>query len=393
MTIMRFNERGVSWLHRVGPFAAIGTTPAALMLGGGLAEQVPGPSLHASILIGALLVLILTTLNGIRGQQSRKVFYEVAVEALGPRASRLGSLLMAALMTGWYAFAVGVGGTALANMLSIPPLLGVLIYSGTAAALARMGLRRWNWVALASILATVAFLLWSSWVLGPSPEARDIIGAPLPGSSVLGASMLLGFAAAFALRAPDFTRDMRSRGDVLKASLLGLSLPLSIFALFGSMLYAAYGTWDLPLLLGLAGFPSLANLFLVVGFLASSLANLFSAQLSARHLTGLGDVPSFLTVLSMGTFVAALGFYHVMVLWLVLLGISVPPLIVTLVVGRTARQVAISAGLVAWGLGTLAGLIGWLLGFDLYLFPGLLVPLAVLIPWRERTRRSLQRNA
>ncbi|MFQ5838682.1 MAG: hypothetical protein ACE5HJ_07855 [Thermoplasmata archaeon] len=377
--------RRVGWLHRIGAFAAIGTTPAALMLGGGLAEHVPSSSLLPSILLGTLLVLTLTVLHGVSGQRRGMVFYQIATEVLGLRASRLAALLMSVLMIGWYAFAIGVGGTALSQLLGAPDFLGILIYSTGIASLSRMGLGRWNWVAVSSIVATTAFLLWSVWMLGPPPEVVDSPSVGAFGGVLAGSAMVLGFAAAFALRSPDFTSDLKSGGHVIKASLFGLSIPLAIFSFVGALLYLGFGTWDLPLLLKSSGLPVLANLFLVVGFAASSLANLFSANLSSAHLTGLKPQTCFVGVLLVGTAVAAMGFYQVMVLWLVFLGVLVPPLILTLVLDRrTVEGHHVYRSLLAWGLGTLAGFLGWWLHSDFYLLMGLLVPPLILLP-RKRS--------
>lgn len=368
----------VGWVYRVGPFAAIGTTPAAVMLGGGVVERLSDAFLP-SIILGSLFVLLLTLLHGIRGQRSGKSFPELASEVLGPQVSRLASFVVTVLMVGWYAFAIGVAGSALSQLLRMPSYVGVLLYTVAVALLSRAGIGRWNWVAVASIVTTITFIIWSAWVLSPSAEIRSPSEVSSFPGVLMGSSLVLGYASAFALRSPDFTRDMRSRGDVLRASLIGLTIPLTAFSLFGAFLYLEFGTWDLPLLLVLAGVPLLANLFLVLGFAASSLANLFSAELAASHLTGLRKETSFVVVLVAGAVVAALGFHQLMVLWLTFLGILVPPLVITLILGQSInRGTPPVASVLAWGSGTALGLAGWFLGSELYLVLGLGPPVVIL---------------
>ncbi len=371
---------GVGWLRRIGPFAAIGTTPAVLMLGGGVVERTSA-SFLPSIIVGAILVLILTALHGIRGQKRGWVFYQMAVGVLGSRASRLASLLLAVLMLGWYAFAVGVGGTALSQILRVPGVAGIMLYSLMVAIIDRLGIRRWNWVVVFSIAATVAFLIWSAWLLRPPANlVHPFVGDSIPGTLV-GASMVLGFAAAFALRSPDFTCDLSTGKDVLKSTLLGLCFPLGALSLFGALLYVGFGTWDLPLLLIASGTPLLGSLFLVVGFAASSVANLFSAELATAHLTSLEKRHSFVAVLVVGTGLAGLGFYQIMVTWLIILGILVPPLVLTLALGATHPGDAIWRPWLAWTVGSAAGFSAWILGIDYYLLLGLIPPLLIL--WRR----------
>ncbi len=381
-------ERRVGWIHRVGPFAAIGTTPAALMLGGGIAQLLHDAFLP-SILLGALLVLTLTYLHGVKGQARGKAFTEIATEVLGPRLSLLASLLVAVLMIGWFAFAIGVGGTALSQLTGTPSVVGVVIYSLLVALLSRAGIGRWNWVAIASIATTAAFVVWSAAVLRPPVGPISLDGSlSIPGV-VVGSSLVLGYASAFALRSPDFTRDLGSKRDVLKASLVGLAIPLTAFTFYGAAVYLAFLTWDLPQLLILAGVPLLANLFLVVGFASSSLTNLFSAELASSHLTGLSKDASYLLVLVIGGTVAALGFYQLMVLWLAFLAIFVPPLVLTLVLGTGERHRGfLHIPALAWASGTVLGLLGWLLGSQLYLVMGLIPPVLVLGTRRSRSGRG-----
>ncbi len=289
-------------------------------------------------------------------------------------------------MVGWFAFAIGVGGTALSQLLRVPSYVGVVAYTAIIALLSRAGIERWNWVAVASIATTIAFVMWSGWTLSPSVELKTSMDiGSLPGILV-GSTLVLGYASAFALRSPDFTRDLRSRADVLKASLIGLAIPLAAFSLFGALLYLDFGTWDLPHLLTMAGTPLLANLFLVVGFAASSLANLFSAELASSHLTGQSREAGFVAAVIAGGVVAALGFYQLMVLWLTLLGILVPPLVITLILGRDVGPNRPTGPILAWATGTALGLTSWYLGFEFYLILGLVPP--TLIFWLTRQRSA-----
>ncbi|MFQ5962633.1 MAG: hypothetical protein ACE5MG_14685, partial [Candidatus Methylomirabilales bacterium] len=198
--------------------------------------------------------------------------------------------------------------------------------------------------------------------------------------------VVLGYAVAFALRSPDFTRDLRRERDVLLATGLGLGVPILAFATVGAYLYLGFGTWDLPLLLASAGYPVFAGLFLVLGFVAGAIANLYSAQLSAAHLTGRDVRVGFLASLVVGTALAVAGFYQAMILWLVVLGIVVPPLIVTLVLGSEFPRGTAWPAPAAWALGTGAGLGAWLLGSDYYLLLGLLPPILILGIPRLRIR-------
>ena len=59
------------WLRRVGPWVGIGTSPAALMMGGGVAEKVQGAAMLAAIAVGVLLLAGLAAAQGLLGQRER----------------------------------------------------------------------------------------------------------------------------------------------------------------------------------------------------------------------------------------------------------------------------------------------------------------------------------
>lgn len=69
---------------------------------------------------------------------------------------------------------------------------------------------------------------------------------------------MVGYGAAFSLRTPDFTHDLRRTRQVVWCALAGLVVPLGVFAIAGAALQAATGTWDLADVMRRLGSPDVA---------------------------------------------------------------------------------------------------------------------------------------
>src|SRR5437764_9537565 len=72
-----------SWLRRIGPWVGIGTSPAVLMMGGGVAQGIEGPLLMAAIGVGVVALGILAAAQGLIGQRTGRPLLALSAEALG----------------------------------------------------------------------------------------------------------------------------------------------------------------------------------------------------------------------------------------------------------------------------------------------------------------------
>lgn len=386
--------RSDGWLRRLGPWAGIGTSPAALMLGGGIAEGVEGGALLAAVLLGAVLLGALAAVQGILGQRSGRTLLRLTAGALGRAGSRAtASLAMLAMMLGWFALNVSAAGEALAHLVSVPDRAGMALFAALMLAVSWRGIDVLSWSALAAGVATA---LLAAYGVAEVLAQRDLSltgsgGAAEPAGILQGIALVVGYGAAFSLRTPDFTRDLARPRQVVWCSLVGMVLPVAVFALVGAMLLVSTGTWNLAEVLQALGSPTAAYLFVAVGFTGSVLTNLYSGSLSlADALPRVPHHAALAAVAVAGTALAALRFSQWMVPYLSVMALSAPALVGVCVVdaalGGSPRPGWHAPGLLAWAAGCGIGVGLYAAGSSLALPVSLAVgPLvyAILTPVRR----------
>jgi cytosine permease len=380
------------WLRRLGPWVGIGTSPAALMTGGGMAEGLRGGELVAAIVVGVALLTVLAVVQGMLGQRTGAPLAALTAGPLGREGSRLtASVVMLAMMLGWFGVNAGVAGVALARLAGIPDVAGVILLTIAMLGIVALGLSVLSWSALVAGIATATLAAYGLHLaladhdatLSGGHTATDPIGF-LPA-----VTLVIGYGAAFSLRTPDFTHDLARPRHVVWCALTGLAAPVLAFALAGAVLQAATGEWDLADVLRGLGSSNVAYLFVAVGFTGSILTNLWSGALSlqdaAPRVTHRG---ALLTVAAVGAVLAAAGFDDLMLSWLTVMALAAPGLVAVCVIHAARRERVEdgwrAAGLAAWGGGFACGLGLYLAGSPLALPAATLVP--ALVYWLSRRR-------
>lgn len=352
-----------SWLERTGPWAGIGTSPAAMMVGGGVAERLTGPGLVAAGAAGVAGLTALAVAQGAIGRRARMETMGVVSGPLGRLgARRVASPALLLMMIGWFGLNAGVAGLATARLLGIGEPLGVILFSLVMLAIVRLGLSTLSWTALAAGVATIVLAAYGlALALGDETSAAppDAAGGGL--AVVGGVTLVIGFGAAFALRTPDFTHDLARPRHVVWCALTGLSAPLAAFFAAGVALQRTTGEWNLADVLLELDSATVAYLFLMIGFSGSVLTNLYSGALALRQTVGgVGPDRALLVVALAGGALAVAGLADHMLRYLAVMALAASGLIVLSVLHR-ARGLAIRdgwrlPGLAAWTLGFLLGL-------------------------------------
>jgi cytosine permease len=350
-----------AWYRSAGAYVGIGSAPAAFVLGVGLADRHGGaPSLWA-LLIGTSIIAVLLYAQGLLGMQpplgGAASFSEIARGYLG-RASLAGmNLLLLVAMIGWFGFNVALGGTALATLVGVSPALGALVLGGVATAVAMGGMRRWNWFALAATAGTLVLLILVRTRLG-SEEPPLTLDADRPTVLLHDAAAFIGYAAVFALRAPDFTSPLRRRRSLV-ACVASLIVPLVFATLVGVAVHLGTGTRDIVELLAGGGSLALGNLLIALGVVAPILASTHSGRFAAQGIKRMCPPLATVAVAVPGLALALLRFDLYLHPWLAVQAAILPPLVVPMAAegtrrrrGRAPRPVP----LWTWVPGALAGL-------------------------------------
>ena len=378
------------WLRRVGPWVGIGTSPAALMVGGGAAEGIEGGRLLLAGALGVALLTALAVAQGILGQRRRQRLLTLAASSLGrDGARRIASPVLALMMIGWFGFNTSVGGDGLAKLIGVPDRVGMALFAAAMLAVAWHGLNALSWFALAAGLATIALATdgartalegHSGPLLGDGVAAKPLGFLPV-------IALMVGYGAAFALRTPDFTADLHRPRHVVWCALTGLAIPLAGFAAVGAILELNTGTWNLVEVLERLDSPTVAYAFVAVGFTGSVLTNLHSGAISLEDaVPGVSHRAGLVAVAVVGTAVAAFHFAEWMIPYLTAMALSAPCLIGVLWLDElrhtrsTARYRSIA--IAAWAGGVATGIALHLAESPLALPAGLAAAIVIAaIPW------------
>jgi cytosine permease len=370
------------WLRRLGPWVGIGTSPAAMMTGGGVGEGLRGAELVAALVVGVGLLAALAAGQGVLGQRTGRTLAALTAGPLGRAGSRrTASVVMLAMMVGWFGVNVGVAGVALARLIGLPDAAGVVLFAALMVAVVSRGLGVLSWSALVAGLATTGLAVYGLQLAFDERDAT--LSGGLAGSDPIGflpaVTLVIGYGAAFSLRTPDFTHDLARTRQVVWCALAGLAVPTLLFALAGAALYAATGTWDLADVLRDLGSPTIAYLFLALGFTGSVLTNIWSGALSlADAAPRVPHRAALVAVTAAGTVLAAASFDELMLPWLTAMALAAPGLVAICAIdvarGGEARPGWGVAGLASWTLGFGCGLALYLAGSPLALPAAAIVP-------------------
>lgn len=348
------------WLPRLGPWVGIGTSPAALMAGGGVGEKLAGPPTALALAIGVTLLAALAVTQGVLGQRTGRSLSALTAGPLGALGSRrTASVVMVLMMVGWFGVNVGVAGVATARLAGVPDPVGIVLFAAVMLAVAGVGLGALSWAALAAGLATTGVAAYGLHLAFAHHQLTLSGGTAGRHPAPIGAAVVLvvGYGAAFSLRTPDFTRDLARPRQVVWCALAGLAIPTFAFGLAGAALQAVTGTWDLADVLRGLGSPGVAYGFAALGFAGSVLTNVWSGALSLSDaVPRLGHRTALGAIAVLGTLVATAGFADLMLGWLTVMALAAPGLVAICVV-HAARGGSIAPG---WRS---AGLLSWTLGF------------------------------
>lgn len=346
-------------LTRIGPWLGLATSPVALVAGGGVAEGLSGAGLVAAVVVGAALLATLAGAQGIVGQREGQPLAPITARVLGTAGSRyVGSVVMLAMMLGWFGVNVGIAGAATGRLLGLPASAGIAVFAAVLLGIALRGLGILSLAGLAAGIAATALAAYGMYLVLDGREVTLSGGftASEPASVAVGVTLMVGYGSAFSLRTPDFTHDLPRTRQVVWCALWGLCVPLIAFALAGALLYAATGDWDLGEALQDLGSARLAYLFVAVGFVGSVLTNIWSGGLALRDVAPrVGARTAMAAVTIVGAAAAAAGLADYALDWLTLMALAAPGLVVLCVIGRPgshepAREWRF-VPLIAWGTG------------------------------------------
>jgi cytosine permease len=252
----------------------------------------------------------------------------------GHAGSAIVGLAIGISLIGWFGIQSGVSAQGLVSLFGGPAWLWSLLFGLVVTAIVLWGFASMKWVAY---LTVPAFLILVAWSIGSELATHDfgaLLSAPPPGPrlSLLDATTLVagGFIVG-AVITPDMTRFNRSDADVVKQTVVGITVGEYLIGLAGVLLAHAVGSSDVTaIVMSAVGWVGI--LVIVLGTLKINDWNLYSSGLGLVNFAGtvLGTrINRAITTLVLGvvgSVLAAAGILANFQSFLIVLGTAFPPI-------------------------------------------------------------------
>lgn len=371
------NSHTVSWYKRVSVWLGIGINPASLTLGAGLAILLPLQLIILSLVLGALILTIIAVLQGITARRRGQNLGQRANQTFGS-ASVFLNLLLIIGMLGWGGFQVGISGASAGNMFNLPAWVGALLITLIFFTLSGSGINRWNAFGWVTTLSAMALAFFSLIITHAQPD-WDLVPQAYSSAQIFYATGLgFTYAILFALRAPDFTWDLKRDADVIKSG-IAFYFAFTISAVIGAILYQTTGSSTLDRILQEYQYATLGYLFLIIAVASPILSILHSATLALETIIPapkrLHTALICVTIFILG----ALRFDQQLLTFLDWVGVILPPALFVMLAAFWQRgEISHRLAFIAWIAGALAALLAKLLGLQFHLIASASVSLAIL---------------
>ncbi|XVQ15385.1 purine-cytosine permease family protein [Spirillospora sp. CA-255316] len=253
----------------------------------------------------------------------------------GRYGSTLIGLVIAISLFGWFGVQTAVFAEGLHSLVGGPPLWVWAVITGLGVTLLVLkGFKAMGWTAFVTVPAFLGLAGWAMSVQISKHSIGDLVASPPFGEAMsiaTGATIVAGSYIVGAVTTPDMTRFNRNTADVVKQTVLGISLGEYVLGLAGVLLAYAVKTSDVVAIItassGVAGV-----IILISATVKINNWNLYSATLglinSVETLTGvrLHRVAVTVGIGLLGSALAAAGILERFADFLTLLGVLTPPI-------------------------------------------------------------------
>ena len=266
----------------------------------------------------------------------------MASGALGEKGARyIISIILTIACVGWFGVQSATCGSAFASMLATMMKIEVTDVMKAVCSIV------WGIIMLATACAGFKGLKWLNYIAVPLLVIVCLYGLIAGIVNNNGGSMIMNYApevssgmifgismvvASFALGgviSADYCRYAKSRGDVVKSSIVGV-IPAGLFMLLtGALMSIVTGQYDISAILASLGVPILGLIALVLATWTTNVTNAYSGGLALSNLLGLDESKFKITTGiagAIGTVLAAVGLLDAFQGFLSLMSGLIPPL-------------------------------------------------------------------
>ena len=363
-----------------------------VLVGGGLSFG----QIIASILLGYGMICAYMIFIGMQACDTGLPVSVMASGALGEKGARyIISTILAIACVGWFGIQSAVCGSAFASMGA--SMLGYESASSAAVAICSIvwgaimlvtacvgfkGLKWLNYIAVPALVIVCLYGIIASMVKNDGGAVLAAYNPQVSSGLVFGMSMVVASFALGGLISADYCRFAKSRGDVVKSSILGV-IPAGLFMLLtGGIMSIVTGQYDISAILASLGVPFFGLLALVLATWTTNVTNAYSGGLALSNLLGFDESKFKLTTAiagAAGTLLAAFGVLGKFEAFLNLMSALLPPLAGVIIanywiIGKGKKELfKIQGGVYAPGLISylVGAFVACLTGGTFASFPGL----------------------
>lgn len=363
---------------------------SCLMVGGVLGSSLTLGQCALSVIIGYSIIAAYMSLIGMQGCDLGLPTAVMAGSSLGEKGAKyIISLLLAIACIGWFGVQSAVCGLSFSAMfasifgINIPAWFSIIFWGIIMLLTACVGFKGLKILNIVAVPLLVIVCLYGLILAITKHDGLGVLSGYQPAVNmglVFGINFTIATFALGGVISGDYCRFAKSRGDVLKSSILGVIPAGFIIMMIGAILTIVTGQYDISqlfvsfgsVLLGILGL-----LALISGTWTTNVTNAYTGGISLSVLLGLNESQSKIATAiagSVGIIVAligalgASGFYTLFQNFLSLLCALIPPLAGTMIadywiVGKGQKEYfhirkgVYVPGLIAFLLGVLAACI------------------------------------
>ena len=282
---------------------------------------------------GCFILGSLAALTGLAGQKSGLSAYMLNEFAFGRWGGRIASAVVSCTLIGWFGVTSALFGRA-ANLIGQtvfgvdwPVEIYMILGGGLIVAVTVTGFKGIDKLALALVPIMLAFLMMAAGLSLPKLEqwTESTGGAPMTLTTAI--SAIVGSYIAGVTIQPDYSRFARTKKAALGSAFVALAISFPIL-LFGTAIPSiAYNEPDLLKVMIALGIGIPAFLLLVLAAWSSNVLSVYSGALALATVFRRLDLRVLIVgVGTLGTLLALAGAGDYLIQYLVLLGITIPPI-------------------------------------------------------------------
>lgn len=197
--------------------------------------------------IGSVMLEVITILIGTVGvREGLSTSVLARWTGFGKKGSALIGLLMTVSLAGWFGVQNAVFAEGLENLVGVLPFWAWALLGGVVVtAIVVYGFHAMAWTAYITVPAFIAVALYAVFSKLKDHSLVDLLNSPHPGptmSLAAGTTLVSGAFIIGAIMTPDMTRFNRSTADVVKQTLVGVTLGQYLLGMCGVLLAHAFAT-------------------------------------------------------------------------------------------------------------------------------------------------------